>query len=120
MADLLPVTVTQQAILQQLPSISTGNKPTSTPGPLAWSDVFVDDHLALAQGTIEHHQHVCQMLLHSIDCIFCPLAASDSPTCQEPVSLKKLASGDGQWSTTKTILGWVIDTVVMTITLSPN
>jgi len=120
MAELLPIPVTPPATSHQLLGISTGKKHTGTPGPLAWSDVFVDDHLALAQGTIEHRQHVRRTLLHSIDRIFRPLAASDSPSRQEPVSLKKLAAGDGQWSTTKTILGWVIDTVAMTITLPPH
>jgi len=36
---------------------------------------------------------------------------------QELVSLKKLATRDGQWSTQKTILGWALDTTTLTLAL---
>jgi len=60
----------------------------STHQPLAWSNVFVDDHVALAQGSPMHLQQVRHTLLHSIDKVFCPLETTDCPTCQEPVSQK--------------------------------
>jgi len=34
-----------------------------------------------------------------------------------PISQKKLAMGDGQWSTKRTVLGWNLDTIAKTITL---
>jgi len=33
------------------------------------------------------------------------------------VSLKKLATGDGQWSTTKTVLAWELDMQAMALSL---
>jgi len=35
--------------------------------PVAWADVFIDDHVALAQGPLGQLQQVCHMLLHNID-----------------------------------------------------
>jgi len=56
--------------------------------PLAWSDVFVDDHIALAQGTLARLQHVCRILMHNIDRVFHPLEFTDRATWQEPISKK--------------------------------
>ena len=60
------------------------------------------------------------VLLHSIDKIFRPLEPSDPSCRREPVSIKKLRAGDGTWATVKTVLGWIIDTVKMTLALPPH
>ncbi len=97
---------------------NTNNLPTAATHPgLAWADVFIDNHLAFAQGNPSHLANIRRHLLHNIDHVFRPLEPSDLPTRQEPVSLKKLASGDGHWSTTKTVLGWYLDTCTMTLAL---
>ena len=44
----------------------------------------------------------------------------DGPFRRKPTSLKKLEKGDCSWSTIKVILGWIIDTVTMTIQLPPH
>ena len=44
----------------------------------------------------------------------------DDPHRHEPASVKKLLKGDASWNTIKTILGWIIDTIAMTITLPPH
>ena len=36
---------------------------------------------------------------------------------EEPISLKKLDKGYTRWRTTKTVLGWEIDTVKLVLTL---
>jgi len=82
--------------------------------------MFVDDHITLAQGDPVHLQHVRQTLLHQIDCVFCPLNPGNHPSRQEPISTKKLAKGDGQWSTQKTVLGWALDTAAATLELPPH
>ena len=46
-----------------------------------------------------------------------PVDPDDPPQRREPISVKKLRQGDASWSTVKTVLGWVIDSVAMTITL---
>ena len=48
-----------------------------------------------------------------------PLDDDDIPARREPVSLKKLRQGDCSWATIKTMLGWIIDTVNLTIQLPP-
>jgi hypothetical protein len=54
-------------------------------------------------------------LLHSIDAIFYD-SPIDTPR-RAVISQSKIHKGDATWSTIKTILGWVIDTANMTLTL---
>ena len=60
------------------------------------------------------------IFMHAIDDVFRPLETADNIFCREPISLKKLAKGDCSWSTIKLVLGWIIDTVSMTIHLPPH
>jgi len=80
-------------------------------------DVFVDDFIGLAQGNRERLQRLRRILFHTIDDVFRPLDSDDLPGRQEPISIKKLRQGDGAWATRKLILGWMIDTVAMTLEL---
>ena len=84
--------------------------------PVAYVDVFVDDFVGLAQGS-NSKQRVRRTLLHAIDDVFRPVDGKDSPSRQEPVSIKKLRKGDSSWGTIKLALGWVINTVTETIHL---
>jgi len=68
----------------------------------------------------EQLQQVCCTLFNQIDQVFRPLEATDRRTCQELVSLKKLVTGDGQWSTQKTVLSWILDTQQLTLALPPH
>jgi hypothetical protein len=86
--------------------------------PLEYVDIFVDDFVSLGQDP--NTRRVRKTLLHSIDHVFRPLTADDSPFRREPVSLKKLRKGDCSWDTIKLVLGWIIDTVSMTIHLPPH
>ena len=86
---------------------------------LQYIDVFVDDFIALCQGT-NNRSRVRSTLLHAIDSVFRPNDFYDDDFRREPVSLKKLRQGDCSWSTVKTVLGWIIDTVAMTIQLPPH
>ena len=58
--------------------------------------------------------------MHAIDSVIRPLASDDNPHRREPVSLKKLRQGDCSWGTLKVMLGWIIDTVNMTVELPPH
>ena len=86
--------------------------------PLQYVDVFVDDFCSFSQDPFL--RRVRRTLLHAIDDVFRPLDDQDSPLRREPVSLKKLRQGDCTWSTVKLVLGWIIDTVAMTIRLPPH
>ena len=84
--------------------------------PLSYVDVFVDDFIGLAQQQSNCRRVRC-ILLTAIDDVFRPNDPDDSPARREPVSLKKLRQGDCSWGTIKLVLGWVIDTINMTIHL---
>jgi hypothetical protein len=88
--------------------------------PLSEVDVYVDDFIAVAQGSHQRLRNVRSTLLHAIDKVFRPNDAGDVGTRAEPVSLKKLDKGDGSWNTVHTILGWEIDTIAKTISLPPH
>ena len=105
--------------LTQDPSLPTSQQ------PLAYADIFIDDFIGAAQEPQLPHQdpdlgncrRVRKALLHSIDDVFQPLLPNDNPTRQEPVSMKKLREGDCSFGTLKLRLGWIIDTINMTIQL---
>ena len=84
--------------------------------PIQYIDVFVDDFLGICQGE-KNKSHVRQTLLHAVDDVFRPNDFHDSLFRREPVSLKKLRQGDCSWSTIKQVLGWIINTATMTISL---
>jgi hypothetical protein len=90
----------------------------TTGEPLEYVDIFVDDFVSL--GQVPNTRRVRRTLLHSIDHVFRPVTDADSPFRREPVSLKKLRKGDCSWDTLKLVLGWIIDTVRMTIHLPPH
>lgn len=88
--------------------------------PLAYWDVYVDDFIGVVQGNKHRRRRVKEVLLHALDDVFRPLDPSDNPNRQEPASLKKMSKGDAAWTTTKTILGWQVDTLAHTIALPPH
>ena len=87
---------------------------------LAYVDVFVDDFLGLAQGPRHRRRHVRRTLFHALDKVFRPLDGQDAKQRKEVLSLKKLDAGDCSWSTCQVLLGWIVDTINMTITLPPH
>ena len=84
--------------------------------PAAYVDVFVDDFVALAQQ-YNNSRRVRRTLMHAIDSVLRPLDEYDDAARREPVSMKKLLKGDCSWGTIKNVLGWIINTVTMTIHL---
>ena len=84
--------------------------------PLAVTDVFVDDFIGLAQLS-STSRRVCRILMHAIDGVLCSLDKGDSPFRWEVISFKKLLKGDCLWHTSKVVLGWLIDTISMTVSL---
>ena len=87
--------------------------------PLAYFGLYMDDFLAAAQGSPRRLTQIRRALLHAIDQVFRPNDAQDTDR-REPVSVKKLLQGDGCWSTLKTILGWIVDTLAGTVSLPPH
>ena len=121
---VLPTPAPHEKCSNESHSLSVNLPPARDPSlpavdnPLQYVDVFVDDFCSFAQKPFL--RRVRRTLLHAIDDVFRPLDGKDSPLRREPVSLKKLRQGDCTWSTVKLVLGWVIDTVSMTIHLPPH
>ena len=83
--------------------------------PLAYTDVYVDDFIKLAQ-TWDNCLRVRRQAYHGIDSVFHPNDRLDGSR-KNPISEKKLLKGDDFWSTQKVILGWMVDTLSQTISL---
>jgi hypothetical protein len=73
----------------------------------------------LVQGNARWRRIARRILFHAIDEVIRPLDPSHA-FHQEPISIKKLLKGDGCWSTSKVLLGWLIDTVKQTLELPPH
>jgi hypothetical protein len=83
--------------------------------PLAYTDVYIDDFMLVAQRP--HQELLMPHVLQCISAIFQDDA--DSPR-RQVISQSKLDKGDATWSTTKRFLGWDIDTHTMTLRLPPH
>jgi hypothetical protein len=82
---------------------------------LQYVDIYVDDYIGAVQGGPALRTRARRILFETIDQVFRPQSASDPPTRQEPISVKKLHKGDARWATRKVILGWLLDTVAETL-----
>jgi hypothetical protein len=111
---------------RSLPHVTRDPSLPTPPQPLAYTNIYVDDFVAASQcsptglSNIDNRRWVRRLLLHAVDNVFHPVSAGDSPERHEPVSLKKLHAGDCLWETMKLVLGRIINTVEMTISLPPH
>jgi hypothetical protein len=80
-------------------------------------DVFVDDFIGMGQGNREKLLNLRRILLHTLDDVFRLLDDADGPHRKEPALVKQLKQGKACWGTRKLILGWIVDTLQMTIEL---
>ena len=124
--SIMSPTPDPHALSCSLPSVPRDPSLPNPPLPLAYIDVYVDDFVGAAQKSpagptkLDNRRRVRRLLLHAVDDVFRPLSRGDGPDRREPVSLKKLAAGDCSWGTMKLVLGWIVDTINMTITLPPH
>jgi len=112
-----PTPSAESSIATRAPVERDPSLPTNS-APLQYNDIFVDDFISLAQRPFL--RRVRRALLQAVDHVFRPLDRQDDPKRREPVSLKKLRQGDCSWDTCKVILGWVVDTVNLTMHLPPH
>jgi hypothetical protein len=99
------------------PSTTTQRHTQVYDTPLANADVYMDDVIGIYQPASMSKQKFARHILHTIDHIFRPLESSDPPARTEPISTAKLMKGDGNLTTRKAILGWIIDTTKCTLEL---
>ena len=94
----------------------TVSSPTASPSRLQHADVYVDDINCVAQGDALQQQRVTELVLQALKDVY-PTVIGET---KDSVSLKKALAGDGDWSQVKEILGWIIDTRLSTLRLSPK
>ena len=94
---------------------STMPSPTASSARLQCTEVYMDDLLSATQWNRTQQQHVSELTLRDLKEIFPSLPAET----KDSVSLKKSLQGDGDWMTTKEILGWMVDTEDGTLRLPP-
>lgn len=86
--------------------------------PQAMTEIFVDDFVLLAQGNEATLRKLRSTLFEVIDEVFRANDELDNTgSRKEPISLKKLDQGDCSWSSLKLVLGWLIDTIQLTLAL---
>ena len=71
----------------------------------------MDDLLSATQGDMKQQQRVSELTLRALKENFPSLPAE----VKYSVSLKKAMQGDGDWATTKEVLGWVVHTAAGTL-----
>ena len=100
----------------------TANTYSTTPAPMVSSarlqctEVYMDELLYATQGYRTQQQHISELTLRSLKEIFSSLPAE----AKDSVSIKKALQGDGDWKTTKEILGCMVDTDEGTLRLPPK
>jgi len=112
--------------LNSAPIIIPNLRATSAPDaihqwktPIAYTDVYMDDFIGISQPATAGQ--TLRAILWGIHSVFRGTPHPvDTPTRKQVISASKLAMGDGQWSTQKPILGWLVDTVAGTIHLLPH
>ena len=86
---------------------------------LEYTDVYVDDFILLCQGPKHVRKKALRNLFHNIDRVFRPNDDHDTDR-REVNSLKKLAKGDACFTYVKKILGWMINSISMHMTITPT
>ena len=98
-------------------SITTRLPPIVNVALLRYSNVYVNSFIALMQGGPSDQRRVCNHVFHTIYNFFQPNAPVKY-TSQDPKLLKKLKKEDGAWTSRKRVMGCIMDTLGLTISLS--
>ena len=123
LAEVSPPVVHSAPATGSSPTVPVPSDIIHKPGykrPLRYADIYVDDFIALAQGSLVDRLNTMRTVLHVLDSVLPPHDPSDHEHQQEPASVKKLKKRDAQWNTKKTVLEWVINTVTKSIELPPH
>ncbi len=87
--------------------------------PLSYVDVYMDDFIGVSQPPTS--TATLRAILWSIHQVFRGTPhPNDGPARKPVISTSKLENGNGQWSTQKNILGWLIDTMEGSVRLLPH
>ena len=90
--------------------------PTTSPDRLQYADVYMDDINCLTQGNSHQQQRITEIILVKLKSVYLTVKG----VMEKSISLKKTRAGDGNWRISKEVLGWIINTSLGTISLSPK
>jgi hypothetical protein len=97
-------------------------KRSKSDSPVRGTYVYVDDFIGAAveskDGTLLGR--MARSIMHDIHSVFPPPDVTGHTGGKDPVSIKKLEKGDGQWHHEKEILGFIIDGDAKTIRISES
>jgi hypothetical protein len=112
--DTLPPHPMEHTMLEDIDSDQRHHEDT----PTHLLEVYMDDFIGATNAKNPPFiTHLSRSMLHSIHCVFPPPAVTGHDG-GDPISEKKLGQGDGTWSQTKEILGWIFDGKNYTLKLS--
>ena len=102
--------------LIQIPNVPRRAR-TNTPTQLL--QVYVDDFCNAATQSADgsHLATIRRAAIHGIHSLFPPTSVTSHVGGKEPISLKKLAQGDGNFATTKDMIGFRFDGIKRTVHL---
>jgi hypothetical protein len=83
--------------------------------PVGTTNVFMDDYIQVGQGGPKRMRKLRRHLLEAVDQVLAQPGTESHRN--KAISLKKLRTGDGSWTTRKVVLGWFLDTVRQTMEL---
>jgi hypothetical protein len=103
-----------------IPTETKATPPSNMPfaKPVGTTDVFMDDYIQVGQGGPRRMRKLRRHLLEAVDRVLAQPGTESHRN--EAISLKKLRTGDGSWTTRKVVLGWVLDTIRQTMELPPH
>ena len=117
---ILPSHIFEQQMLQNITNNKIKKSPTTSPTTTTLVEVFVDDFIGVTNDTgFENLQKISRAMIHGIHSIFPPPDISGHNGA-DPVSEKKLEKGEGTWSHTKEVLGWILNGKDFTMQLPPQ
>ena len=84
---------------------------------VGYIDVYVDKFILLSQGYLRRRNQIRSLLFHAMEQIFQPPDALEPDHLRDSISTKKLLKDNGECDNNKPILGWLVDTITLTIQL---
>ena len=86
---------------------------------LSYVEIFLNDFLDLEQGPTHRCHTVRWALFHAINAVFITLNSKYGEHFDEVLFLKNINAGDLTWLTCQVLLGWIVDSVNLTMNLPP-
>ena len=83
---------------------------------LLYVDIYIRNFIVFVQGVTDERSRSRNHMFNCTNRIFQPNSPGDS-ICQEPNYLKNLREDDAAWTTHNCVIGWIMDTLTLNISL---